>query len=232
MIKLNNISKSYSDNIVLKDISINIPDKAITGIIGPNGAGKSTLLKIISGFEFQDSGDVHIYDTKMENFHQRKNHIFYMPENMSIYPEYFVNDFLSFYHSCMHSKDDNLFTILSLKTVLNKKIKHLSKGWHQRLKLYTVLCNKSPIIILDEPFDGFDPLQMKDIINLFKSQNSQGRSFILSIHQLSEAQKICDYFILIDQGTIVAEGTFNELNDYCLCRTNSLEEIFLKALEK
>jgi len=232
MIKLNNISKNYSDNIVLKDISINIPDKAITGIIGPNGAGKSTLLKIISGFEFQDSGEVHIYNTEMKNFYQRKDHIFYMPEDMSIYPEYFVDDFISFYHSCMNLRDDDLLAILSLKKVFNKKIKHLSKGWHQRLKLYTVLCNKKPIVILDEPFDGFDPLQMKDIIDLFKSQNSQERSFILSIHQLSNAQKICDYFILIDQGIIVAKGTFKELRKSFSCQTCDLEEIFLKALKK
>jgi ABC-type multidrug transport system ATPase subunit len=231
MISLKNISKHYSGNIVLNDISLTVPEKSITGIIGPNGAGKSTLIRIISGFEFPDSGVVCINESKMQNFYQTKNHISYMPEYMLIYPEYYVDEFLSFYHSVVNLKDNDLLMMLSLKSVSNKKIKHLSKGWHQRLKLYTALCNIKPIVILDEPFDGFDPLQLRDIINIFKSQNADGRSFIMSIHQLAYAQKICDYFIFLNGGDIIAEGTLDILEKQFLCVKGSLEDIFLKALE-
>ena len=155
-----------------------------------------------------------------------------MPEYMSIYPEYFVDEFLSFYHLSVNFKDEELMEMLSLKAIFNKKIKHLSKGWHQRLKLYTALCNDKAIIILDEPFDGFDPLQLRDIINIFKSQNDKGRSFIMSIHQLTYAQKICDYFVLLNDGQMIAKGRFDKLEAQFQCNNNSLEEIFLKALEK
>ncbi len=232
MIALKNISKTYSKNKVLNCISLTIPEKSITGIIGPNGAGKSTLIRIITGFEFPDTGAVYINKNEMHDFYQRKKYISYMPENMSVYPEYFVDEFLSFYHSSINLKNDGLLKMLSLKTVFNKKIKHLSKGWHQRLKLYTALCNPKPVVVLDEPFDGFDPLQMKEIIRMFKSQNSDGRSFILSIHQLTDAQKICDYFVLLDEGYIIAQGTLDMLGNRFSSDTKSLEDIFLKALEK
>ena len=231
MIELKNISKTYQGNQVLNDISLLIPENSITGIIGPNGAGKSTLIKIISGFEFANSGDIFINEKKTDYFKQMKKHISYMPEYMSIYPEYYVDEFLSFYHSSSNFIDEELLKSLSLKTIYNKKIKHLSKGWHQRVKLYTALCNDKPIIILDEPFDGFDPLQLRDIIKIFKSQNKKGRSFIMSIHQLNYAQNICDYFILLNNGNIIAKGNLEELKTQYPNKNNSLEEIFLKALE-
>lgn len=232
MIELKNISKNYSKNRALDNISVSIPKGSVTGIIGPNGAGKSTLIKIIGGFEFSDKGEVRIFEKSVKNFNQRKQYLSYMPETMFIYPEYFVDEFLDFYHKAAGFKDDDLIASLSLRKVSLKKIGHLSKGWHQRLKLYIALCNKKPIVILDEPFDGFDPLQLKEIINLFISQRSAGRSFILSIHQLSDAQKICDYFILLDEGRMIAEGTLEELGVHFSCNPGSLEDIFIKALKR
>ncbi|MCP4154305.1 MAG: ABC transporter ATP-binding protein [bacterium] len=228
MIALKNITKSYTGNTVLDNISLTVPEKSITGIIGPNGAGKSTLIRIIAGFEFSDSGAVHI----KENPNQTKKHISYMPEYMLIYPEYTVGEFLSFYHAAVNLKDDQLLTELSLNTVKTKNIKHLSKGWHQRLKLYTALCNAKPIVLLDEPFDGFDPLQLRDIIDIFKTQNANGRTFLMSIHQLAYAQKICDYYIFLNAGLVIAEGSLEMLKSRYPGAGNSLEDIFLKALEK
>ena len=93
MITLKNISKHYSGNTVLSDISLEIPKNSVTGILGPNGAGKSTLLKIITGFEFPDSGTVFIENSEVTNFSGRKKHISYMPEKMTLYPSYFVEEF-------------------------------------------------------------------------------------------------------------------------------------------
>ena len=230
MIALKNISKMYSKLQVLNDISFVTPKNCITGIIGPNGAGKSTLIRILTGLEFPSRGSVFINDIEMRNFEQRKNLISYMAENMVLYPDYSVGEFLCFYHAAANYKDEQLLEELSLKEVISKKIRHLSKGWHQRLKLYTALCNNKPIVILDEPFEGFDPLQMVKIIDVIRLQNLKGRSFVLSIHQLSYAQKICDYFVFLDEGILVAEGLKGDLvNRYS---TESLEEIFLKVLQK
>jgi len=230
MITIKNISKIYSKNLILDNITFTIPKNSITGIIGPNGAGKSTLIRIITGFELSDTGSIYIDNKKMKNFNQIKKEISYMPEKMKLYPEYFVKDFLNFYHISMGYKDENLLETLSLKDISNKKIKYLSKGWHQRVKLYTAFCNKKKIIILDEPFDGFDPLQMREIAKVIRSQNREGRVFILSIHQLSYAQKICNYFIFINKGKMIEEGTIEELSQKY--STSDLEDILLKVIEK
>ena len=232
MITLENISKSYSGNKALRNISLTIPRNSVTGILGPNGAGKSTLIKIITGFEFPDSGKVYIENLPVTNFKQRKNHISYLPEKLSIYPEYFVMEFLNFYHSAIESENGELLEILSLKKIFSKKIKHLSKGWYQRLKLYVALCSTKPIIVLDEPFEGFDPLQMRDIARLFKSEKAEKHLFLLSIHQLSYAEKICDYFVFLNEGKLVAEGSFERLSRRFSAASNNLEEIFVKVLEK
>jgi len=232
MIILNNISKRYSKNQILKDISFSIPDNSITGIIGVNGAGKSTLIKIMTGFEFSDSGEIYIDGEKIKNFNQIKSHISYMPEFMTLYPEYFVDEFLDFYEKVVEYKDDKLLNSLGLKKIFDKKIKHLSKGWHQRVKLYVALCNKKDIVILDEPFEGFDPLQMREIKNIIHSQNINGRQFILSIHQLSYAQKICTYFIFLNQGKIVEKGSLPQLSIKYQVKNQNLEDILLKAIER
>ena len=230
MIKLKNISKSYSGNKVLDNISLSIPKNSITGIIGPNGAGKSTLIRIITGFEFPDSGNIRMFKSKVKNFNERKKYISYMSETMLLYQGYIVSDFLEFFHNASGFKDDDLFDSLSLKKIVQKKIGHLSKGWHQRLKLYISMCNNREIVILDEPFDGFDPLQLREINKLFKAQRLNGRSFVFSIHQLSDAQKICNYFILLDEGKVLTEGSLDKLGDRFLSGSGSLEDIFIKAL--
>jgi len=232
MIALKNISKKYRDNAILKNITVSIPKGLVTGILGPNGAGKSTLLRIMAGFEFADTGAIYIDENKMQNFNQIKKYLSYMPENLLIYPDYSVEEFLDFYHSAMNYIDKELLSILSLKAVFNKRIKHLSKGWHQRLKLYTAMANKKSIIVLDEPFDGFDPLQLKDIIQMILAQNANGRTFILTIHQLADANKICNNYILLNNGAVIAAGNLNQLSKNFNTGTQSIEEIFLKALEK
>ena len=232
MITLNKISKSYSDNSVLDNITVDIPDRAITGIIGPNGAGKSTLIKIITGVETSKSGSVYIDGKKVKSFNQTKNLISYLPEKMVLYPEYFTDDFLDFYHNFINYKDDDLLQAFSLKEIYHKKIKHLSKGWHQRLKLYIALCNKKNIVFLDEPFEGFDPLQMRDIAKIIRLQNNKGREFILSIHQLNYAQKICDYFIFLNKGKLIETGSFKTLKEKYSIADDDLEEILLKIIKK
>ena len=230
MIELKSISKNCSGNGILNDISFFIPENSITGIIGPNGAGKSTLIRIITGFEFPDSGNVRIFNEEMNNFSDRKKYISYMPETMQLYRGYVVSDFLDFYHEASGFKDNDLIEALSLKKIIHKKIDHLSKGWHQRLKLYISMSNDKPIVVLDEPFDGFDPLQLREINKLFAVQRVKGRSFVFSIHQLSDAQKICNYFILLDEGKVLTEGSLEELGDRFLSGPGSLEDVFLEAL--
>jgi len=119
---------------------------------------------------------------------------------------------------------------LNLAAVENKKIRNLSKGYKQRLKLFLALSNNKPIVVLDEPFDGFDPIQLFDILELMKSENKKGRTFLISIHQLHNAEKICNYYILLNEGKVVAQGTIEQLRQKFGQVDTTLEQIFIAAL--
>ncbi len=230
MIEIRNVSKSYSDVKVLDDISTIIPQKCISCVIGPNGAGKSTLIRIITGFEYPDSGEVFLFGEKIKSFHMAKSLLSYMPEKMTLYPNYRVKEFLKLYFEITGERDDYVFEQLGLPEIVSKKIKNLSKGWHQRLKLYLALSLKRPFVILDEPFEGFDPLKMREIGEVLKELNKRGRSFLLSVHQLSYAEKICDYFLLLSKGRVIASGTLTQLTEKYQDDKADLEEIFIEAV--
>ncbi|NOY75917.1 MAG: ABC transporter ATP-binding protein [Kiritimatiellaeota bacterium] len=233
MLKISNIRKRYAGHSVLENVGFNVADSSITGVIGPNGAGKSTLLDIITGFRHADGGSVAFNGEPLESFTAKKNIFSYMPEHLDIYPDYLVYDFIRFIQRSTNHVDAALVTALNLDSVAGKRVRHLSKGYHQRLKLFSALSNKKRIVVLDEPFDGFDPIQLMDILELIKRENKNGRTFILSIHQLYDAEKICDHYVLLDDGAVVADGDLPALRElYCDGDIDApLERIFIRALQ-
>jgi ABC-2 type transport system ATP-binding protein len=231
MLSIRNISKVKSETTILDRITFDTPENTITGVIGPNGAGKSTLLRTIAGFENPDEGAVLFHDTALLSFKAKKQLFSYMPEYLELYPEYSVHEFITFVHRASGFSDENLLEALGLEKVLRKKVRHLSKGYKQRLKLYFALCNRKRIVILDEPFDGFDPIQLLEILQLIKRAREEGRTFLISIHQLSDAEKICDHYVLLDEGRIVADGDKESLRRKFGIADASLERIFMEALK-
>lgn len=231
MLKVSEITKTYNGTHALANVTFTVPANSITGIIGPNGAGKSTILKIIAGFEHPDSGAMLFRETPISAFDDIKRLVSFMPEQLEIYPNYQVNEFLDFLHETVGRADDRLLDVLNLRSVRRKKIGHLSKGYRQRIKLYFSMCNDKKIVILDEPFDGFDPIQLQDILDMLRAEHRKGRTFIISIHQLHDAEKICDYYILLKEGKLVAEGNMESLTGrFGLKKPSSLEQVFMEAL--
>ena len=230
MLRIDNISKRYSSTLALNNVSFEVPRNSITGIIGPNGAGKSTLMKIVSGFEYADKGDLYFNDQRLSSFNEKKSIFYYMPEYLDLYPDYSVDYYINFIQKTTDYADKSLIETLGLVNVRNKKIAHLSKGFRQRLKLFSSLANNRNIVILDEPFDGFDPIQIIKTLELIKIEREKGRTFILSIHQLYDAEKICDYYVLLNKGDIITKGTKEELNREFGENNSSLEQIFIKAM--
>jgi len=229
MLTISNIQKRYRQSIILENISFEIPEDSITGIIGPNGAGKSTILKIITGFEYSDAGEIYFNKKKISAFSEKMSLFSYMPEYLDIYHNYYLQDFIEFIQKTTKYVNTALIDKLNLASVKNKKIKILSKGYKQRVKLFLALSNNKPIVVLDEPFDGFDPIQLIDILELIKSEN-KGRTFLLSIHQLSDAEKLCDNYILLNEGRVVAQGTIETLKNKFGQVNTSLEQLFISAL--
>ena len=230
MLEISEISRKYFRTKALDRVSFKVNNGTITGIIGPNGAGKSTLLDIITGFRTPHSGKILYKGKSLISFEDKKKIFSYMPENMRIYPEHYTGEFLSFIQKATGCLRHDLVEILGLNKVADKRIGFLSKGYHQRLKIFSALANHKDIVILDEPFDGFDPIQLIEILKLIKSENEKGRTFILSIHQLADAEKICTDYILLDEGKTVASGTLEELRTHFKLENASLESIFIKAL--
>ena len=231
MLKISNITKRYFRTVALNKISFEVSESSITGIIGPNGAGKSTLLDIISGFQNPDEGEIYFNDRPLMLFKEKRKILSYMPEHLEIYPDYYVDEFIQFINAATRHIDTDLIEILNLAKVKNKKIRYLSKGYHQRLKLFFALSNTKEIMVLDEPFDGFDPIQLIEILEFIRSENRKGRTFILSIHQLYDAEKICNHYVLLNEGKVVTKGSIQTLKQTFGEDNSSLEQIFMRAIQ-
>ena len=231
MFEVKHVSKSYGPVPSLHAVSFVLHPGSITGIIGPNGAGKSTLLKIMSGFEIPDAGQVIFNGMPLSSFTMIKQHVAFMPEQLEIYPDYTAGSFLDFLHRATGKEDSDLLQQLGLLEVRHKQIKHLSKGYRQRVKLYFALCNNRQIVLLDEPFDGFDPIQLRDIFKIIQSEQNKGRTFVVSIHQLQDAERICTDFLLMKEGSLIAEGSMSSLTEKYGLTAPSLEDVFMEALQ-
>lgn len=223
------ISKAFGTYQALHNVSFSVQRGEILGLIGPNGAGKSTLFECIAGLLPTDSGRVQSgHQTLLPT--QRKEVLWYQPDNTEPFGQQQIFTTLSFFqtvHGASQQTLDQLLYRLELSTMLHKPFKALSKGFQRRVLLCIALLSRRKVLLLDEPFDGFDVRQSLAIMELL-GEYKEDRAMILSIHQLSEAEKICDRFLLLDQGCVLGYGTLAELRlQAALAENASLEEVFL-----
>ncbi len=214
---------------ILENISFSIVPGEILGLIGPNGAGKTTLLECIAGLLPVQSGILQRAGVTIAP-DQRKQVLWYQPDDVLPFAQQKVSVTLHFFrkiHGCSNQSLDLLITRLKLSPILNKPVQALSKGYRRRVLLAIALLNSRPLLLLDEPFDGFDLRQSLAVMDLLR-QSMIGRTMILSIHQLTEAEKICDRFLLLDEGQVLGIGTLDELRTLSACDNDAtLEEVFL-----
>ncbi len=229
ILQIKSVSKSFGDTQALADISFSIHSNEILGLIGPNGSGKTTLLEGITGLIPLDGGQV-MHEDKIISNTQRRKRMFYLPDGINPYPEMSVINALTFFKG-LFQRDDKLLDIvteqLELGPVLYKKIETLSKGYNRRYLLAVALLSPQKLLILDEPFDGLDLKQMLGVMEILKETCASGRSLLLSIHQLSDAERICNRFILLDGGKLLAMGTLEDLRNQAGITNGGLEEVFL-----
>ncbi len=213
MISVKNVIKYYGDYKALKDISFDVKKGEIIGFLGPNGAGKTTTMRILTGYIPATSGNVYIDNYEIhENPREAKKLIGYMPENISLYTDMRITDYLNF---CAHLKNinkriikkriDAVIEIIGLGEYRNHIIGHLSKGYRQRVGLAQSILHEPQILILDEPTVGLDPTQIIEIRKLIKSLSGE-RTVILSTHILSEVEETCEKVLIIDRGELIAEN--------------------------
>lgn len=235
-LEIKNISKSFNQNTVLKDVSFSVNQGEIFGLIGLNGVGKTTLIKIILDLLKQDHGNCNFFGLDTTKTLSRRN-IAYLPEKF--YPSQFLTgkEFLSLTLSYHDKKyEEEYVNILAEKLgldfkVLNDKIGKYSKGMGQKLGLLSVFLCQSPLMILDEPMSGLDPsarIQLKNMLLDYISNNN--KTVFFSSHILSDIDEICNRIAVINDGNLVFLGTPTRFKKYY--NQSSLEQAFIKSIKK
>jgi len=223
------INKRFGAYRALSDVSFDILPGEILGLIGPNGSGKTTLFECITGLLPMESGRIE-WQGKPLTLKQRKQLLWYQPDDILPFAEQQITSTLSFFRKIHGSSKKDLEELtdrLELSPMLHKPLKALSKGYRRRMLLALALLSKQSLLMLDEPFDGFDLRQSLAVMDLLRDYKTD-RSMILSIHQLSEAEKICDRFLLLDHGQLLANGTLEDLRGKAKLPPHAtLEEVFL-----
>ena len=218
MIKVENLSKHYGSVKAVKSISFELKDGQVVGFLGANGAGKSTTLKIMTGYISPSSGNV-FYGEKniQDDTSEIQKDIGYLPELNPLYSEMIVHDYLKFISEVRGiSENDfkNAFQKVveecSLNAVAHRTIANCSKGYKQRIGLAAALIHDPKILILDEPVTGLDPNQIVEIRELIKKLGKE-KIVLMSSHILQEIQATVDRIIIINEGSIVADGSSEEL---------------------
>ena len=218
MIEVNNVTKYYGSKKVLDNISFSVNKGEILGFLGPNGAGKYTTMNIITGYISSSEGEVLIDSYDILKYPLKaKAKIGYLPEIPPLYLDMTVKDYLSFMFDLKKVKEpkqehiNEICELVRIDDVYNRIIKHLSKGYRQRVGLAQALLGYPAVIILDEPTVGLDPKQIIEIRDLIKGLKDR-HTVILSSHILSEIQAVCDRVLVINKGKIVANDTPESLS--------------------
>ncbi len=222
------LSRRFGDYLALSGVGFSVVPGEILGIIGPNGAGKTTLLECLAGLQPADSGE-YWWRGKPLSPLESGRFLFYLPDGILPYPDQRAGSVVEFYRRLMGAAEkdrDRLVARLELEPMLHKRVRALSKGYRRRLLLAIGLLSPRPLLMLDEPFDGFDLRQSLSVMALLRELLGE-RAMLLSIHQLTEAQRICHRFLLLDAGRVVAQGTLQELRRQAGLEEGNLEEVFL-----
>lgn len=217
-IKVSHITKLFTEQKALDDVSFQIEAGEIVGLVGPNGAGKSTMMKIVTCYLPQTSGNVSVcgFDVVEQSIEVRKK-VGYLPEHNPLYLDMYVVEYLEFIAGIhklgrvTKERVAEMIDITGIEVERKKKIGALSKGFRQRVGLAQALIHKPEVLILDEPTSGLDPNQIVDIRNLIK-KIGKAKTILFSTHIMQEVEAICDKVIVIDKGKIVANKTTVEMH--------------------
>jgi len=223
------LSKRYGEQRALADISFDVRPGEVLGLIGPNGAGKTTLMETIAGILAADAGNV-VWRGKPLSLADRRDVTFYLPDGLRPWDDQFVLQVVEFFAAVYARPEREVAAIVrcaGLAAVLGKRVSALSKGYGRRLMLVLALITPHPLLMMDEPFDGFDLRQTREIMNVLREVAAGGRTLLLAIHQLIDAERVCDRFVLLADGRLRGIGTLDELRARTGKPSARLEDMFL-----
>lgn len=211
IIEIKNVSKNFGTKVALDNVSLEIPDGKIFGLLGPNGAGKTTLIRIINRITIPNAGEVLFNGVPITQDDVAK--IGYMPEERGLYRKMKVGDQAMYLAELkgMSSSDarkalKEWFLKFEIKDWWNKKVEELSKGMAQKLQFITTVVHRPKLLILDEPFSGFDPVNAEIIRREILRLKDEGATIILSTHNMESVEELCDEIALINKSRLVLTG--------------------------
>ena len=226
ILEVKNVIKQYGDYTALNNVSLTIPKGSIYGLLGPNGAGKTSLIRIINQITLPDSGEIILDGAILRP--EDVQYIGYMPEERGLYKSMKVGE------QCLYlaqlkglskhdakTQLDYWFDKLEIQGWWNKKIQELSKGMAQKIQFVVTVLHKPKLLILDEPFSGFDPVNANLIKDEIIELNRQGTSVIFSTHRMESVEEMCDHIALIHKSNKLIEGKLTDVKKQF--RTNSYE---------
>jgi ABC-2 type transport system ATP-binding protein len=233
-VRVSGLSKHYGPVAALADVSFSIRTGEILGLIGPNGAGKTTLFECVAGVLPASGGSV-FYNGHPMTPRERSSVLFYLPDAIAPWPSQTVRwafDFAVGFFGARAELAGDVSDALALTPLLTSRIGTLSKGQRKRVMLGIGLIMPQPLLLTDEPFDGLDLRQSRDVAATLRAHAARGRTLFLSIHQIADAARICDRFVLLSGGHACGEGTLEDLSALARARgaspsRNDLEEVFL-----
>lgn len=215
-IELTHISKTFGAIQAVDDVSFTVREGEVFGLLGPNGAGKTTTIRLVLDLFKPDRGQVAILGGAMTE--EKKNRIGYMPEERGLYQDDPLERVLVYLASLKgiqvneaHRRADEYLERFDLIAYKNKKVKELSKGMQQKAQIIATLIHRPELIIIDEPFSGLDPLNTQMVKDLLLEMHRQGRTIIMSTHQMHQVEELCDRILLINQGRVVLYGDLAEI---------------------
>jgi len=233
LLQVEAITKTFGGFTALDNISVDIRKGERFGLIGPNGSGKTTLFECLAGVLAPTSGEL-LYQGRLLSARERRGVLFYLPDGIAPWPEQTVQWALEFTVGFLGGLQDQLGAViesLTLAPLLMSPIGTLSKGQRKRVLLAIGLLTAQPLLLADEPFEGLDLRQSREVAATLRAHSRGGRTLFLSIHQIADAARICDRFVLLSGGKVRGEGTLDELTAVARSAgagtVGNLEEVFL-----
>ncbi len=216
MLVVKDLTKKFKDTTAVNNLSFTVEPGKIFGLLGPNGAGKTTTLRTVLNIIKPTSGEI-FFDGKPIS-DEYYNIIGYLPEERGLYQRSKVIDILVYFASLKNlnkpdalAKADEWLKKLNVSHYRNKKIIELSKGNQQKIQLIAAIVHNPRLLILDEPFTGFDPINQQEVKELIYTFISEGKTIILSTHQMELAEKLCENILLMNKGSEVKSGKLSEI---------------------
>ena len=229
ILQIKNVSKKYSNHVALNDVSINVAEKSVFGLLGPNGAGKTSLIRIINQITGPDTGEIFFKGEKLNPKHVER--IGYLPEERGLYKKMSVGDQVLYLAQLKGlSKADAKkrltywFEKFEMQSWWKKKIEELSKGMQQKVQFIVTVIHEPELLILDEPFSGFDPINAQLIKNEILELRKNGATVIFSTHNMGSVEELCDNIALINKAEKILDGSVKEIRK--THRTNTYKITF------